>query len=392
MAGREETIIPGLPNDMAMACLARVSPNAYSAGRRVCQSWCRLLHPKSPLFALRRTMGIEEPLYGVLTAHDPQTGNWSCFAVSLSSARFSQIKPRTGLIGPGEVSNGPSIFLPLPGTTELLHISEAADGFLRLCRYSAELDLWTYAPQMHNPIRGGLGSFAYATTDTFLYLAGGRDRDRKPIVAAERFDPQTNQWEEVCPMQEARSECLGLVLDSRFYVVGGRGLNSAEYYDSCSNTWIGVPDFLPCGHAAGVDPVPDRFKSMAVIDNQVLAIDSCCADLKVYRKSLQKWVSAGPIPGVPGLHLADWRPRLAMMGGEVWVVGSWTTSPIMYVCRVGLARCERRHDGGTTIVRPAHPFIQACNFSLEGPVHWRKIAVPASLGELNVLSFTVVKA
>ena len=77
--------------------------------------------------------------------------------------------------------------------------------------------------------------------NNMMYMAGGEYPDGSASKSVWRFDPRTNSWQEMAPMNTPRSE-LGLaLLDGFIYAVGGwegsSRLDTVERFDAESNAW-----------------------------------------------------------------------------------------------------------------------------------------------------------
>ncbi|XP_041867434.1 kelch-like protein 7 [Melanotaenia boesemani] len=77
-----------------------------------------------------------------------------------------------------------------------------------------------------------------------IYVCGGtvgNNISGRILNNCEVFDPNTQQWRELCGMKEARKNHGLVVVNNRIYAVGGQGplggLDSVEYYDIASNEW-----------------------------------------------------------------------------------------------------------------------------------------------------------
>ncbi len=80
--------------------------------------------------------------------------------------------------------------------------------------------------------------------DRKLYAVGGFD-GRKCLASAERYDPQTNTWEEIAPLRSPRRSLCAVALADGIYALGGydgeKYLDSVERYDAGKNQWVPVP-------------------------------------------------------------------------------------------------------------------------------------------------------
>ena len=77
-----------------------------------------------------------------------------------------------------------------------------------------------------------------------LYVLGGFDGGR--LASGERYDPETDAWEDVAPMGTRKYDHSTAVLNGKLYAVGGFSaigkLRSCERYDPAADAWEPVPD------------------------------------------------------------------------------------------------------------------------------------------------------
>lgn len=102
----------------------------------------------------------------------------------------------------------------------------------------------TEVPQ-EAPLRGcGL-----CTLHNYLFLAGGiRGSGAEAVCSNEVFcyNPLTNIWSQVRPMQQARAQLKLVALDGLLYAIGGECLYSMECYDPRTDAWTSRAP-LPAG-------------------------------------------------------------------------------------------------------------------------------------------------
>jgi len=76
--------------------------------------------------------------------------------------------------------------------------------------------------------------------DGKLYAIGGFN-GKYCLKTAERFNPNTNTWEEIAPLHIARRSLCAVALPDGIYAMGGydgeKYLNSVEKYDLNTNEW-----------------------------------------------------------------------------------------------------------------------------------------------------------
>ena len=62
--------------------------------------------------------------------------------------------------------------------------------------------------------------------DGMIYVAGGSDGGYSDQFS--RYDPETGQWENLPPMSIPRRHMSSVVVDGKFYAIGGRSDNSTD--------------------------------------------------------------------------------------------------------------------------------------------------------------------
>lgn len=76
-----------------------------------------------------------------------------------------------------------------------------------------------------------------------LFRAGGLN-DSACFSTVERYNPQSRQWTEVCPMNSPRGGVGVVTLGGYLYAAGGNNgsssLGSVERYDPHTNQWTAV--------------------------------------------------------------------------------------------------------------------------------------------------------
>ncbi|XP_052016241.1 kelch domain-containing protein 7B [Apodemus sylvaticus] len=139
-----------------------------------------------------------------------------------------------------------------PATT-----SEHLHPHTHLHVFNPQENVWRPLTQVPEevPLRGcGL-----CTMHNYLFLAGGiRGSGAKAVCSNKVFcyNPLTNIWSQVRPMQQARAQLKLVALDGMLYAIGGECLYSMERYDPRTDTWTlraSLPEgTFPVAHEAVV--------------------------------------------------------------------------------------------------------------------------------------------
>jgi hypothetical protein len=229
---QQPLIIPGLPEEIALQILARVSRGHHPLLRCVCKPWYQVLSMPE-IFNLRRELGVtEEWLYVLMKDEeeglgwhvlDPVHGKWRTLPPMPEIANISK-KPEAA-----ETSWGWRI--PL-GPLRTMRIAGVFRGWFQRKGF---LDKTPFCGCSAGAINGSLyvlGGFSWASA----------------MRAVWRYDSRTNRWAPSAAMEVARAYCKTGVLDNKLFAVGGvdrgRGgltpLQSAEVYDPETDSWSQV--------------------------------------------------------------------------------------------------------------------------------------------------------
>ncbi|XP_047404048.1 kelch domain-containing protein 7B [Sciurus carolinensis] len=113
--------------------------------------------------------------------------------------------------------------------------------------FNPQENIWRPLTQV--PEEAPLRGCGLCTMHNYLFLAGGiRGSGAKAVCSKEVFcyNPLTNIWSQVRPMQQARAQLKLVALDGLLYAIGGECLYSMERYDPRTDAWtLRAP--LPAG-------------------------------------------------------------------------------------------------------------------------------------------------
>lgn len=89
--------------------------------------------------------------------------------------------------------------------------------------------------------------FFFFQSGGVLYAVGGRNENCRILNSGEKYDPQTNKWSPIPPMEHARVGFGLVAVDDNVYAVGGSNdmtdpLTSVEVYNIFENKWRPAPD------------------------------------------------------------------------------------------------------------------------------------------------------
>lgn len=243
-------LIGGLPEDLGLECLTRLSYTAHGVASRVCRRWRHLLQSRE-FYYHRQRRGY--------------TRKVACLVQALPS----QISPDGRKSGCGAPTYGITVFDPVDGTWDRLDAGPYPNGlpvFCQLASCDGKLvvmggwDPVTYDPLtdvfvydfttrrwgQRSPMPASRSFFAAAgsSSDGRVYVAGGHDEGKNALRSAWAYDVRGDTWAELSPMSQARDECEGVVIGREFRVISGYSTESqgdfeasAESYGIDSGAW-----------------------------------------------------------------------------------------------------------------------------------------------------------
>ncbi|GMI69354.1 hypothetical protein like AT3G63220 [Hibiscus trionum] len=228
-------LIEGLPDPVALRCLARVPFYLYPKLELVSHSW-RVAVRSPELFKAREEVGSAEELLCVCASdpenlwqmYDPLRDLWITLPVLPSKIRR--------LSHFGVVSTGGKLFVLGGGSDDVDPSTGDQDGSF------ATDELWSYDPVMHRwtqraPMVLPRAMFACCVLNGKIIVAGGFTSCRKSISQAETYDPEKDIW---IPIQDLHrthnSACTGLVIGGKMHVLH-KGLSTVQVLDNVTSGW-----------------------------------------------------------------------------------------------------------------------------------------------------------
>ncbi|KAK6912110.1 hypothetical protein RJ641_024203 [Dillenia turbinata] len=315
-------LIPGLPNDIALECLIRVSYNHFSSVSLVSQTWKTELelpgfrrHRKSSgltrsiiVMAQARfdsnqnsSMGkkyLVAPVYHV-TLCEPETGIWS------------DLPPIPGLL------HGLPMFCQFAGVGADLVVLGGWDP----ATWEASKAVFVYnflsgQWQAGSDMPGSPRSFFSCASDSYrlVLVAGGHDNEKNALKSAMAYDVANDKWVPLPDMARERDECKAVFQHGKFHVIGGyatemqgRFEKSAETFDLSTWQW---------------GPVEDNFLETATCPRTCVASDKgkiyMCrgSDLAILKNDTWQEVTELPTEVRCSPHLTIWEDKLLVIGSE----------------------------------------------------------------------------
>jgi hypothetical protein len=258
-------LIPGLPEEIALECLLKVSYKCHPCLQKVCRRWEKEV--TDPLFYReRKKAGTTRHCVCMVQALVPE----AVAAAGVVGGEGIELKLGKQDAAPAAatVMYGISMYDLQQRTWERLPmIPEFPQGlplFCRLVSLDGKLIVvggwhpWTWEAlrctyvfsfSTQNWSRGAdmprvRSFFACAVMGGSVFVAGGHDENKTALSTADVYNVDADRWESLPDMSEERDECAGVVLHGKLFVISGYGTHSqgqfrssADVLDPSTGSW-----------------------------------------------------------------------------------------------------------------------------------------------------------
>ncbi|CAH9123909.1 unnamed protein product [Cuscuta epithymum] len=313
LSSEDTSLIPGIGRDNAISCLIRCSRSDYGSLSAVNRSFRSLIR-SGEIYKLRRMNSVVEHwVYFSCNlqeweAFDPNRLRWMRLPTMNSNECFVLSDKESLAVG-----------------TELLVFGKELMSQV-IYRYSLLTNSWSSGVQMKEP-RCLFGS---ASQNGIAVFAGGCDSQGKIMSTAELYNSETGTWTLLPNMNKARKMCSGVLMDGKFYVLGGVGgpesklLTCGEEYDFEKRTWTEIPNMSLVRPAAvrenGLPATAEAPPLLAVVKNQLYAANSADMEVRRYDKGSGVWVTVGNLPERAN-SMNGWGLAFKACGDRLLVIG-----------------------------------------------------------------------
>ncbi|PHT42703.1 hypothetical protein CQW23_16728 [Capsicum baccatum] len=356
----DQPLIPGLPDDLALRCLAKISHGYHGTLETVCRGW-RKLFRSAEYSNYKAREGWSENWLFVLAgesknqwvAYDPEADRWHPL-------------PRIPTSHPDQQHLGFSCVCVLNkflliggtyGTRDSVFPHQGAVTTNEVFQFDPFRKEWRKVASMRTP----RSHFACSVVSGKVYVAGGRNTSLiEGLALAEVYNPLTDKWEDLPPLPSPQTDCVGLPYDGKFYVltdlVGLLEQETSIVFDPSDETWLRVDDIWPFSRALHLGiQVLDGGHICTVVDWGGSSIETRDVDDR-------EWHHRGLVPPV---ILPD-HPRPL----EVFDYGFVALRNEIYVLGGRVLRWEEAGTGMFNIVKLRT--VRVCN-PLSLPLQWREI-------------------
>jgi N-acetylneuraminic acid mutarotase len=205
----------------------------------------------------------------------------------------------------GQIANSPGVATPEGMVTAVEHqsIPPAEHGVLERTDRNATHEWEEMAPV-------SLARYAYDGVEPLggkIYFGGGFNGYAQNLM--EVYDPQSDNWQTLAPMNEARPSMAATVLNGKYYAIGGSGA-SVEVYDPRTDQWsTGKPLPIPVDHSTAIS-----------VNGKILLVGGRSSGQFIdkvfeYDPLYDQWIEKSP------MSMARAGVGLVTLDGMIWAIG-----------------------------------------------------------------------
>ncbi|XP_059632058.1 F-box/kelch-repeat protein At1g16250 [Cornus florida] len=318
-----QAIIPGLPDDLALRCLAKVSHGYHGLLETVSKKWRNVIRSSdySNYKAKEGWCGnwlfvLTEGSNGHWAAYDPEADIWHSLPkipgvdYDWQHYGFSCVSVcNKFLVIGGSYAPYDPVF---PEQKPLI-----TNNVLEFDPFEKQ---WTWVASMRLP----RSHFACSVVSGKVYVAGGRTSScTTGLSLAEVYDPMKDKWEDLPPMPSPQMDCLGLSYKGKLYIlsdqVGLPDQTTSEVFNPSDRTWCTVDDIWPFSRAM-------HLAVQVIGDDQVYTVvDLGESSIKTRDTENGEWRHVGSVPSVVLPNhprpLESFGHGFAALRGELYIFG-----------------------------------------------------------------------
>ncbi|KAK1272935.1 F-box/kelch-repeat protein SKIP30 [Acorus gramineus] len=233
-------LIDGIPDAIALLCLARVPFFRHFELQLVCHSWRDALRSPNFLKARQETNASQDLLCvlafepdNVWQLYDPLMDDWITLPALPTQVRH--------LVRFGVVTLHGKLFVLGGGSDNVHPLTGERDGTF------ATNEVWAYDPLLRLWARGApmlfpRSTFACCALDGKIVVTGGFTRPWDSILKSEIYDPERDVWEPLPDLNYTdNSPCSGVVIGGKMHVFHKK-LSTVQILDDEKDRWT-VKDY-----------------------------------------------------------------------------------------------------------------------------------------------------
>uniref|UniRef100_A0A7N0UI02 F-box/kelch-repeat protein n=1 Tax=Kalanchoe fedtschenkoi TaxID=63787 RepID=A0A7N0UI02_KALFE len=339
-----EALIPGLQDDLALRCLARISHGFHGVLKCVCKRWRHVMSSEDYVSYKSRRGWCGDWLFVLAQGAENQ---WADRRHALPRIPSWNRESHFGFSCVGLCNR----FLVIGGAYYALFLPIVVNQVFSFDPFRQQ---WSEVASMSTP----RSDFACSVICGKVYVGGGWNSSfTGGLSSAEVYDPVKDRWDNLPTMPNPRAGCFGVSYDCKFYILSDK-LNISdrreiEVFNPCDRSWCTIQDMW--------QPPKKLQVAILVINGRLYTVIEGENSVQIRNTETGDWYHVG---SVPAAALPD-HPRLLEFYGysacglrkELYIVGGKTI------------KLEEKGDGRFDIVKLRT--MRVCDPSIT-PLRWRE--------------------
>ncbi|KAH6790208.1 Galactose oxidase/kelch repeat superfamily protein [Perilla frutescens var. frutescens] len=312
----DPALIPGVPDDVGLECLVRVSVDNHAACKAVCKRWYNLFSRKEQFFTRRRELGFRDPwLYVLAFDKCSRKMEWRVLdLIRFSWHTMPMPMPCTENVSPHGFN---CVAIPHEGVLYVCGgvITDADCPLNLVLKYEVLKNRWTAMKKMSD----ARSFFASGMIDGMVYVAGGNGPQLFELGSGEVFDPKTGVWKPIANMCTNMASYDSAVVDGKLLVTEGwfwpfYARPMGQSYDPSTDKWDTLAPGLREGWTGS---------SVVIYQHLFVVTEHEPRELKVYHTETDSW-SLVEGPTMPHkickpFCVSSWESKIYVVGQNLHV-------------------------------------------------------------------------
>ncbi|KAL9669309.1 hypothetical protein QQ045_006853 [Rhodiola kirilowii] len=308
-----EALIPGLPDDLALICLAKISHGFLGVLECVCKRWRDVIRSKEYAFYKSRMGRCGDWLFVFMHEND-RSRHWKAYDPEADSWHPIPPMPRGNKLTGFSCVSVCNRLLVIGGFCLNYHHNGEISSTNQVLSFDPYRQEWSEVASMST----GRANFACSVICGKVFVGGGYSsagyykyntpsslRSYNPLSSAEVYDPVKDRWDELPTMPRPWDRCFGVSYNNKFYIMSEVDPNNMDIFSVHDRQWCSRRDVRKSQKQARGRILVINDHLYTIIENSVQTVNIETGD----------WYHVGSVPAVTLLH-----PFVCSLRNKLYVI------------------------------------------------------------------------
>ncbi|CAM8985270.1 unnamed protein product [Rhodiola kirilowii] len=345
-----EALIPGLPDELALICLAKISHGFLGVLECVCKRWRDVIRSEEYAFYKSGSMGRCGDWLFVLITEDDRSRYWKAYDPEADRWHPIPSMPRVNELVAFSCVSVCNRLLVIGGFFLDYEYRGKIPSTNQVFSFDPYRQEWSEVASMST----GRASFACSVICNKVYVGGGSSSGynseyycpHNPLSSAEVYDPMKDRWDELPPMPNPWIDCFGVSYNSKFYILSEFSSNIMDIFSLHDRQWCSRRDVRR-------SEIQARYRIVVINDHLYTIIGD---SLQTVNIETGDWYHVGSMPA-PNIREHPWsnmRSLICSLRNKIYVI-----------------ECMSRYEPDHLVRQRT---VRICNMSTT-PLQWKKSTI-----------------